>query len=205
MQWTPYSYSDKVVKRSDPNKKRRWLIPLILAAQIAFKVRCSRCSHHILCLSPACSQAYRHLHLVWCTNPGKSYQKAAWTEAMQGESTCAEMVLDVPGGAAEAASRALPACIASAAQVLAAPWRRRVAVLLQVLVLDRVLEEDGVTGDAYGPYEAEAVLKERERVAREKVLPPSHHTGLSNCCALWYIKGTLQHGCLPLNAMSSCA
>ena len=54
MQWAPYSYSDKVVKRNDPNKKRRWLIPLILAAQVAFKVRCSRCSHHVQCLSPAC-------------------------------------------------------------------------------------------------------------------------------------------------------
>ena len=45
------------------------------------------------------------------------------------------------------------------------------AALLQILVLDRVLEEDGVTGDAYGPYEKELVAKERERVAREKVLP----------------------------------
>ena len=46
------------------------------------------------------------------------------------------------------------------------------AALLQILVLDRVLEEDGVTGDAYGPYEKELVAKERERVAREKVLAP---------------------------------
>ena len=44
---------------------------------------------------------------------------------------------------------------------------------LQIFVLDRVVEEDGVTGDAYGPYEKEQVAKERERVAREKVLPPS--------------------------------
>ena len=45
-------------------------------------------------------------------------------------------------------------------------------MLLQIFVLDRVLEEDGVTGDAYGPYEAGLVAKERERVAREKVPPP---------------------------------
>ena len=38
MQWLPYTYDAKVVQRSDPNKKRRWLIPLVLAAQIAFKV-----------------------------------------------------------------------------------------------------------------------------------------------------------------------
>ena len=38
MQWSPYTYDAKVVQRSDPNKKRRWLIPLVLAAQIAFKV-----------------------------------------------------------------------------------------------------------------------------------------------------------------------
>lgn len=38
MQWSPYTYDAKLVKRSDPNKKRRWLIPLVLVAQIAFKV-----------------------------------------------------------------------------------------------------------------------------------------------------------------------
>lgn len=38
MQWSPYTHDANVVKRSDPNKKRRWLIPLVLAAQIAFKV-----------------------------------------------------------------------------------------------------------------------------------------------------------------------
>ena len=51
LQWTPYSYSDKIVKRNDPNKKRRWLIPVVLAAQIAFKVRCSRCTNHVSSLS----------------------------------------------------------------------------------------------------------------------------------------------------------
>ena len=38
MQWSPYTHDAKLVQRSDPNKKRRWLIPLVLAAQIAFKV-----------------------------------------------------------------------------------------------------------------------------------------------------------------------
>ena len=38
MQWQPYRYSPEEVKRNDPNKKRRWLIPLVLAAQIALKV-----------------------------------------------------------------------------------------------------------------------------------------------------------------------
>lgn len=42
--------------------------------------------------------------------------------------------------------------------------------LVQVFVLDRVLEEDGVTGDAYGPYDADFVAEERARVSREKVL-----------------------------------
>ena len=41
--------------------------------------------------------------------------------------------------------------------------------LLQVFVLDRLLEEDGITGDAYGPYEPAFVAEERQRVAREKV------------------------------------
>jgi hypothetical protein len=35
----PYRYSADVIKRADPNKRRRWLIPLVLLAQIAFKVR----------------------------------------------------------------------------------------------------------------------------------------------------------------------
>ena len=43
-------------------------------------------------------------------------------------------------------------------------------MLPQVFVLDRVLEEDGMTGDAYGPYDADFVAEERERVAQEKVL-----------------------------------
>lgn len=77
MEWQPYRYSPGVVRRHDPNKKRRWLIPLVLLAQIAFKV----------------------------------------------------------------------------------------------LVLDRVLEEDGITGDAYGLFEPEFVKEERERVKREKVPP----------------------------------
>ena len=44
MQWSPYTYSPAEVKRNDPNKKRRWLIPLVLAAQIAFKV--GQCPEH---------------------------------------------------------------------------------------------------------------------------------------------------------------
>ncbi len=38
-----------------------------------------------------------------------------------------------------------------------------------MFVLDRVLEEDGITGDAYGPYDPDFVVEERQRVAREKV------------------------------------
>ena len=91
---------------------------------------------------------------------------------MQGKTSCTWTLLDVYGRLVEAASRTLHACVASAAQMLAAMRERWVALLLQILVLDRVLEEDGVTGDAYGPYEKELVAKERERVAREKVLPP---------------------------------
>ena len=37
-------------------------------------------------------------------------------------------------------------------------------------MLDRILEEDGITGDAYGPYDPDFVVEERQRVAREKVL-----------------------------------
>ena len=36
----PYVYDEEVVaKKSNPNKKMRWLIPVVLAAQVAFKVR----------------------------------------------------------------------------------------------------------------------------------------------------------------------
>ena len=86
LEWAPYRYDAAVVRRNDPNKKRRWLIPLVLLAQIAFKV----------------------------------------------------------------------------------------------LVLDRVLEEDGITGDAYGPYDPEFVQEERERITREKVrLPVASVSGFS--------------------------
>lgn len=44
----------------------------------------------------------------------------------------------------------------------------------QFLVLDRLLEEDGVTGDAYGPYDPDFVEEERDRLAQDKVhLKPS--------------------------------
>jgi hypothetical protein len=39
LQRQPYRYDPATIKRADPNKRRRWLIPLVLAAQIAFKVR----------------------------------------------------------------------------------------------------------------------------------------------------------------------
>ena len=39
----------------------------------------------------------------------------------------------------------------------------------QVFVLDRLLEEDGVTGDQYGPYDPAFVASERERVRQDKV------------------------------------
>ncbi len=39
-----------------------------------------------------------------------------------------------------------------------------------MFVLDRLLEEDGVTGDQYGPYDPEFVVSERERLRRDKVL-----------------------------------
>lgn len=41
-------------------------------------------------------------------------------------------------------------------------------VAFKLLVLDRVLEEDSVTGDAYGPYDAEHVKEERARLRVQK-------------------------------------
>ena len=46
-----------------------------------------------------------------------------------------------------------------------------VQVAFKLLVLDRVLEEDSVTGDAYGPYDADLVERERKRLRVEKVQP----------------------------------
>lgn len=40
--------------------------------------------------------------------------------------------------------------------------------LFKVLVLDRILEEDGITGDAYGPYNPEYIEDERARRKEEK-------------------------------------
>lgn len=58
---------------------------------------------------------------------------------------------------------------------------------LQVFVLDRVLEEDGITGDAYGPYDAVFVAEERERVAREKVLLQLSSVFLTVPCQQWLL------------------
>lgn len=40
----------------------------------------------------------------------------------------------------------------------------------QVFVLDRVLEEDGITGDQYGPYDEEFIAEERDRQQYDKVM-----------------------------------
>ena len=46
-----------------------------------------------------------------------------------------------------------------------------VQVAFKLLVLDRVLEEDSVTGDAYGPFDADLVDRERARLRVQKVGP----------------------------------
>lgn len=68
-------------------------------------------------------------------------------------------------------------------------------------MLDRLLEEDGVTGDQYGPYDPAFVESERERVRQDKVctgLPPwvaacamqsciyggAHHRDFCGVCTL---------------------
>lgn len=43
------------------------------------------------------------------------------------------------------------------------------ALWLQKYVIDRVLEDDGATGDQYGPYAPEHVKEERERLKKQKV------------------------------------
>ena len=40
---------------------------------------------------------------------------------------------------------------------------------LQKYVIDRILEDDGVTGDQYGPYDEETIKEERQRLKGEKV------------------------------------
>ena len=41
----PYMYSKKQAARATPNKRKRWLIPVLLAGQILLKVRL----HHSKC------------------------------------------------------------------------------------------------------------------------------------------------------------
>lgn len=48
------------------------------------------------------------------------------------------------------------------------------ALWLQKYVIDRVLEDDGATGDQYGPYAPEHIKEERERLKKQKVR--LHHT-----------------------------
>ena len=40
---------------------------------------------------------------------------------------------------------------------------------LQVFVLDRLIEDDGIRGDEYGEFEKTVVAEERARLKREKV------------------------------------
>ena len=64
MQWSPYTYSPEEVKRNDPNKKRRWLIPLVLAAQIAFKV--GQCLQILAsCIMPVDHVSWPTKHAGW--------------------------------------------------------------------------------------------------------------------------------------------
>ena len=60
-------------------------------------------------------------------------------------------------------------CAGSLARACRAGQRCRELLSAQVFVLDRLLEEDGVTGDQYGPYDPEFVVSERERLRRDKV------------------------------------
>jgi len=39
-------------------------------------------------------------------------------------------------------------------------------------VIDHILEDDGVTGDQYGPFDAETIKEERQRLKGEKVSGP---------------------------------
>lgn len=59
-----------------------------------------------------------------------------------------------------------------------------VQVAFKLLVLDRVLEEDSVTGDAYGPYDADLVERERKRLRVEKVRPGALLRALMWTCQL---------------------
>lgn len=73
----------------------------------------------------------------------------------------------------------------------------------QVLVFDRLMDEDLVRGDEYGPFDAETVQKERRRLNRDKVPPalPQHvpacvlHASTCSSDPLQYTR------CLPRGAL----
>lgn len=58
---------------------------------------------------------------------------------------------------------------------------------MQVFVLDRLIEDDGVRGDEYGPFDKETAAEERSRLQRDKVLILMH-------CRL-YLWQFLDDGC----------
>lgn len=61
---------------------------------------------------------------------------------------------------------------------------------LQKYVIDRLLEDDGATGDQYGPYDADHIKEERERIKRQKVR--LHQTLVSvYCCILNSVQSNL--------------
>ena len=61
--------------------------------------------------------------------------------------------------------------------------------LLQKYVIDRVLEDDGVTGDQYGPFNPEHIKEERERLKQSKVstchLLPARNMSQPPCYAIF--------------------
>ena len=140
----PWRYDPRAAARAaNPNRRRKWLIPLVLAAQV-------RCGGGGGPQGTCCFGA----HLCGAGDGGGGPPEDGCRVS------CAVALLDECVLALSSASL----CCCPAA--LCCPPPKQVALKL---LLDRVVEEDGVLGDANGPFDAQTVKERREDLARDKV------------------------------------
>lgn len=139
----PYQYDPKEAARaSNPDRRRKWLIPLVLAAQVGLRLG--------LCCRPA---------------RGRGSVHAAWRGCVQASGARARC-------ASRRDSQQFRGPSSSAAARPQTSPRNPPPPLLQValkLLLDRVTDEDGCRGDSNGPFDARTRKERREELKREKV------------------------------------
>lgn len=180
LEYKPWRWDPKAAaKAANPDRRRKWLIPLVLLAQVAIKLLLDRCGgvgrgcgvwagFSRGPSSPAaepCAQRCVQGRGVKAREGGSGN----WGESEPGSESrgrgerrgarSRELVGGGPGRV-EPGSRGRGRAASARSKALrsVAPGPRR-----------RVMEEDGVKGDANGPFDPETVKERREELRRDKV------------------------------------